>query len=200
MHEIRRHLLKAIYIDYKLIPKFGQATIQHYAKTPTYYASSADLAVELEVTKFQLQQLSDEHANIKSSAAKNKRTSFARMFMHAADKSKHSKKTSELEAKLQVHDDHMHKLHTKTYEMVVNLLNKLEPKEQLNLVESIFKQFNLDDTKTFLISYLNGHKAFDEDERIEFIFKLTSSFMEDTLMEFVKKIISSLGGRSKSSV
>jgi hypothetical protein len=200
LHEIRRHLLKAIYIDYTLIPKLGQATIKHYAKMPTYYASSADLAVELEVTKFQLQQISDEHANAKTNVAKQKRTNFARMFMHAADKSKHSKKTSELEAKLQVHDDHMHKLHTKTYEMVVNLLTKLESKEQLHLVESIFKQFNMDDTKKFLISYLNGHKDFDEGERIEFIFKLTSSFMEDTLLEFVKKIISSLGGRSKSSV
>ena len=59
-------MLKAIYIDYKLIPESGQANIKDYAKTPTYYASSADLAVELEVTKFQLQQIRDEHANTKN--------------------------------------------------------------------------------------------------------------------------------------
>ncbi len=200
LNEIRTHLLKAIYIDHKSIPNIGDVTIEAYAKTPTYFASSADLAVELEVTKFQLQQITEQHANTKDNAAKHKRTSFARMFMHAADKSKHSKKTSELEAKLQVHDDHMHKLHTKTYEMIVNLLIKLEPAEQLNLIETIFKQFNLDDTKAFLLNFLKNHKDFDEVERGEFITKLMSAFMEDTLLEVVKKQINGLGGRSKSSV
>ena len=125
LQKIRQYLVKAIYIDHKKIPIAGEATIEQYAKTPTFFGSSADLAVELEVTKFELNQIKSEHASVKDKASKHKRTSFARMFMHAADKSKNSRKTSELEAKLQVHDDHMHKLHTKTFEMIVDLPPKI---------------------------------------------------------------------------
>ena len=142
LQKIREYLVKAVYIDHKKIPIAGVATIEQYAKTPTFFGSSADLAIELEVTKFELDQIKREYASVKDKASKHKRTSFARMFMHAADKSKHSRKTSELKLNYKFMTTTCRSF-TKTYEMIVSLLQKLEPSEQLNLVETIFKQFNL---------------------------------------------------------
>ena len=75
----------------------------------------------------------------------------------------------------------------------------MEPAEQLNLIETIFKQFNLDDTKAFLLNFLKTIKILMKLNVVNSL-PLMSAFMEDTLLEIVKKQINGLEIRSKSSV
>jgi hypothetical protein len=198
---IRDYLTKAIYTDPSQVPPAGGSTLDTYASLSTYFLESADLMTELDILKLQVSELENEKNKHSASATKHRRKSIGRMMMSAARSSSQSAKQEELAAQLKVHNDHLEKLHTRTYEMIVGLLVKLSDSEISDLGGECLAHFPAERIQNQIINLIQGNEQLNNQVVKEALcLRLTKQFSDQNLLVYIDRILKRVGAKKKTGI
>jgi ankyrin repeat protein len=198
---IRKYLIGAIYMDPANIPPYGKATIEKYASTPTYFGESFELTTELEIVKMELDQVREERNKEAAAASSHKKKGIGHMLMGAARRASFDASSAEMQKKLKKHDDHLHHLHTRTYDMIVNLLAKLTDAEIIDLGNACLTHFSPQHIIPTLLAMIEMNVAFNSEvAKTELVMKLTKGFLEPSMHDLVRGLLVRIGGKSRTTI